>query len=265
MPSGRRDFEYPLRPFLSGDFGKIGNVFRSCRRSVRSGGRFVFERYGASFPPVFQYFHRIGKAFRSERPDSRNPRGLAGVFDRQEDVALAAFGERRRVGDDSSDLPQTPVEGEFAQDGKAFQFAFSEAAFFGDDSQSDGEIERRSRFPDFGGSEVHRDPLLGKGKSRIADRRTNAFPALLHGGVSKSHDRERRKSGGDVGFDGYRVSRQSADGRRKYGFDHKKSAENGYFRATEIDNTGKRAFVKAEKGGLFCPGRRNVVLFLRIP
>lgn len=166
--------------------------------------------------------------------------------------------------DDSSDFPQTPVEGEFAQYGYAFQFAISEAAFFGDDSQCDGEIERRSRFPDFGGGEVHRDPLLGKRESRVAYRRTHAFAALLYGSVPEPHDRERRKPGGDVGFDGYRVSRQSADGRRKYGFDHKKSAENGYFRATEIDNTGKRAFVKAEKVRLFCPGRRNVVLFSQI-
>lgn len=93
MSSGRRDLENPLRPFLPGYFREIGNVFRFRRRSVRSGGRFVFERYGASFPPVFQYFDRVGKTFRPECPDSGNPRGLAGVFDRQQDVGFSAFGE----------------------------------------------------------------------------------------------------------------------------------------------------------------------------
>ena len=127
--------------------------------------------------------------------------------------------------DDSSDLPQASVERELAQNGDAFEFASGQSALFGDDSQGDGEIERRSRFSYFGGSEVYRDPFLGKGKSRVADRRTNALAALLYCRVPESDDGERRKSRGDVDFNRNGVSRQTPNRRGKYVFNHKKSAE----------------------------------------
>lgn len=225
VSSGSRDFEHPFRALLSGYFGEIGDVFYFRRRPVRNFGFPLFERGGASFPSVFEYFDRFGKAFCPECPDSGDSRGLTGVFDRQEDVGLAAFGERRRVRDDSSDLPQASVERKLAQNGDAFEFASGQSALFGDDSQGDGEIERRSRFSYFGGSEVHRDPFLGKGKSRVADGRTNPLAALLYCRVPESDDGERRKSRGDVDFNRNGVSRQPPNRRGKYVFNHKKSAE----------------------------------------
>lgn len=209
MSSGGSDFENPLRPFLSGDLAKIRN-FRGPFgiSSVLAGSR-ISERCRGSREAVFKNLHGLREILGAEGPDSRNSRRFPDVLHRQEDVRFSAFDERRGMRHDSSDFTKGSVEGELAEYRNPFEFAFAEAAFLRNDPERDGEVESRSGFADFRRREVDRDPLLRKGKSRISDRRTDPFATLLHGGVPEADDGERRESGGHVGFDGNRVSRNS--------------------------------------------------------
>ena len=229
MSSGRGDLEHPFRAFLAGDIGKIGNIRNPSLCALRSDALRIFKRDGFAVSPEFEGFGRLGKAFRSECPYSGDSRGFERVSERKQEVGFSAFDERRRMRDDASDFPKVPVEGQFAQNRDSFEVAVRQAAFFRNDSERDGEIERRSRFSYFCGSEIDGHPFLREGKSRIPYRGTHPFTTLLYGRVAEADDGERRKSGGDVHFDGNGMSRQSANRRGEYGFDHKKSAENDIF------------------------------------
>lgn len=167
----------------------------------------VFKRSRQALPPVFQNFDGFGEIFGSIGPDSRNSRGLAGVGDGKEEVGFSSFGERGGMRYDASYPAEASVERELAENRYSFEMAVGESAFFGKYAQGDGEIERRSGFADFRGREIDRHPLLRERKSRIADGRTHAFTAFLYRRVAKAHDGKRRKSGGDVDFDGNGVSR----------------------------------------------------------
>ncbi len=229
VSSGRGDFENAFRPFLSGDVAKIGNVAGGSGFSVGVGRRFVFERNRQAPPPFFQDFDRIGEILGSIGPDSRNPRGFAGVGDGKEKIGFSSFHERCRMRHDSPYPAEASVERQFSQDGDSLEIAVGKPAFFRKYAHGDGEVERRSGFADFRGSEIDRHPLLRKGESRVPYRGADAFAALLYRGIAEADDGKGRESGGDVDLDRNGVSRQTPNRRRKYGFDHKKSAENDIF------------------------------------
>lgn len=229
VSSGRGDFENAFRPLLSGDVAKIGNVANRSGLVVGTGRPPVFERNCQAFPTFFENLHRIGEIFGSIGPDSRNPRGLPGIGDGKEKVGFSAFGERSRMRHDSSYSAEASVERQFPQDRDSLEIAIGKSAFFRKYAHGDGEIEGRSGFSDFRGREVDRYALLRKGESRVPYRGTDAFATLLHGRVAEADDGKRRKSGGDVDLNRNGMSRQAANRRRKYGFNHKKSAENDIF------------------------------------
>ena len=216
-------------------------------------------------PPLFERFRRIAEGSHPVRPYSRNHRGFPGVGKRNDKLRDSMFGKRRRMRDDAADAPYGSVERELAQYGDVRKILFPEPAFFGDDAERDGEIESRSRLPDFGRSEIDGNPFRGERISRIANGGADAFAAFLYGRVAQAYDRERRESRRNVGFNGNGPSKQASNRRGKNGFNHEKSAEKNIFRATETDNTEKAAFVKRECHRLFCRNAPNVVLFLRIP
>lgn len=235
MTSGGRDFKRALRPFLPRDFRKIGNPFEFFERSARLfGGNGTIGELGEfRSGTLFKNVQRFAEIGRRVRPDSGNPRGFGRVARGYEDFADARFDERGRMRHDASDFPERSVERELAEYGDRVQFGFADPAFFREDADGDRQVERRSRLAEFRRGEVYRDPLLGKGESRVPDRRTHPFAAFLDGGVAEPHHGERGKPGGHVGFDRYRMSRNSPNRRRENGFDHKKSAENDIFALPE--------------------------------
>lgn len=89
MSSGCGDFEHALRPLLSGDVAEIGNVANRSGFVVGVGRPLVFERNRQAFPASFEDFDGLGEIFGSIGPDSRNPRGFAGVGDGKEEVGFS--------------------------------------------------------------------------------------------------------------------------------------------------------------------------------
>ncbi|MFZ3233317.1 MAG: hypothetical protein WA194_07545 [Patescibacteria group bacterium] len=229
VSSGGGDFEHAFRPLLSGDVAKIGNVANRSGFVVGVGRFLVFKRNRQAFPAFLENLHRIGEILGSVGPDSRNPRGLPGVRDGKEEVGFSPFGERCRMRHDSPYATEVSVERQFPQDRDSLEIPIGKAAFFRKYAYGYGEIERRSGFADFRRREVDRHPLLREGESRVPYRGADAFAALLYGRVAEADDGKGRESGGDVDFDRNGMSRQAANRRRKYGFNHKKSAENDIF------------------------------------
>lgn len=89
VSSGCGDFEHALRPLLSGDVRKIRNVPNPLERFGGVGRPLVFERNRQAFPTSFEDFDGLGEIFGSIGPDSRNPRGFAGVGDGKEEVGFS--------------------------------------------------------------------------------------------------------------------------------------------------------------------------------
>ncbi len=92
------------------------------------------------------------------------------------------------MGDDSANVPERPVEREFAENGYPLQVAFFQSAFFGNDADGDRKVESRSGLPNFGRSQIDRDAFLRKGKSRISNGGPNPFAAFLDRRIAESDD-----------------------------------------------------------------------------
>lgn len=261
MASGSGDFERPFGTLLSGNFREVRNFATAPgngRLRMSDGNR----RNGTRFPG-FQYGDGIKEVFRSEGPDSRNSCGLRSVPQGKEYRVRAPLDQGRGVGDHAPDAAERTVQREFAQNRDTVEIPIGKPAFFRDDPERDGEIEGRTGFPEFRGSEIDRYAFGRKGESGVPDGGPDAFAAFLDGGVAKPDHGERRESGGYVGFDRYGTSEKAPYGRGKYVFNHEKSAEKGYFSRYRKNNTEKERFVKRESGGLFCPQGANVVRFSR--
>ena len=134
--------------------------------------------------------------------------------------------------DHSRHAPNGSVEREFAEHRDAFEVFFRESAFVRHDAERRAEIESRTGFSNFRRREIDRYAFCRKCQAGVPNGRTNALTALLNGCVPESDDRERRQSRGYVYLDSDGMPGKAPDKRRMNGFNHKKSAEREYFRAT---------------------------------
>jgi hypothetical protein len=71
----------------------------------------------------------------------------------------------------------------------------------GEDAERDRQVEAPAFLAQLGRCEVDRDAPRWKLEARVHERRANAVAALLHFGVGKADDGERRQAVGEVHLD----------------------------------------------------------------
>ena len=198
MASGGGDLEAPLGRLLSAHLAQI-------ERSRSGLGARSLESVAAldrrDSIDVEEMFEGLGK-----RPDSDHGyrvqgRGLAGVLDRQDELAhpkvAAQVGDREA----SADRPKTSVQTELTAEQPALQTVVRKLFQSGEKSESDRQVQVVTGLANVGGSQVDHDRSRGQGETAVADRGSHPLAALANRGVGQSDDLHLRQTILDVDLD----------------------------------------------------------------
>ncbi len=126
---------------------------------------------------------------------------LGSVRVRHEHARAACRTSEERDRKSSLDRLEPPVEGELSEDERVRGDRAGRLAARREDSERDGQVERRPLLPHVGGSEIHRDAFLWKGEAVVLDRGGHPLAALAHRRRRQPDDRERRQSAREIDLD----------------------------------------------------------------
>jgi len=208
VPARRRDFQPPLRVFLSAHL-------REVRRALIHGvGVYLARWLRRDALRVNQMLHEADERIHAIDRHPRHKRRFRRVLRRHDHDGKAICPRRVRHRERAVDVMHAAIERKFTDDEHLRHLGGGHIELLRgkQDTERDGQIIVCALLANICRGEVHGDAAHGKAPATVADRRTHALLGLLHGGVRQPDDHEPRHPRADVHFYGDRHAIQPDQG-----------------------------------------------------